>query len=242
LIYRQLYLSNHNNFAFAGDVARTKQAANNAVAEKEKARLDHVLSALGELEKQITAGSAHVDIDQNHSDVFVDTEGYRWSFLFDSAWSGDVMHTPKIGGRIYLSDRSNRQIASEPMEVIGPDLALKRTLSEKQWNDLTDSYFPPDIRDRVKREQATMILRNDTYRDLAELQDVASADQWSYLDFFYFSTITQTTVGYGDILPNSSAVRIVVIMQALIGIFSIGVGVGLLTMGNDEMAAPLNAK
>jgi hypothetical protein len=115
-------------------------------------------------------------------------------------------------------------------------------LSEKQWNDLTDSYFPPDIRDRVKREQATMILRNDTYRDLAELQDVASADQWSYLDFFYFSTITQTAVGYGDILPNSSAVRIVVIMQALIGIFSIGVGVGLLTMGNDEMAAPLNAK
>lgn len=33
---------------------------------------------------------------------------------------------------------------------------------------------------------------------------------WSYWDFVYFSTVTQTTVGYGDIVPNSTSVRALV--------------------------------
>jgi hypothetical protein len=41
---------------------------------------------------------------------------------------------------------------------------------------------------------------------------------WSYWDFLYFSTITQTTVGYGDILPNSTGIRKLVTFQILIGL------------------------
>jgi hypothetical protein len=40
---------------------------------------------------------------------------------------------------------------------------------------------------------------------------------FGFLDFVYFSTITQTTVGYGDILPNSTAVRMIVVGQILFG-------------------------
>ena len=59
-------------------------------------------------------------------------------------------------------------------------------------------------------------------------------EQWSYLDFFYFSAITQTTVGYGDILPNRSIVRMFVVGQVLTGLVLLGVGISWFT--TDERA------
>jgi voltage-gated potassium channel len=41
------------------------------------------------------------------------------------------------------------------------------------------------------------------------------------LDFLYFSAVTITTLGYGDILPNSSYVRLLVMTEALLGIIII---------------------
>lgn len=41
---------------------------------------------------------------------------------------------------------------------------------------------------------------------------------WSYWDFVYFSGISITTVGYGDILPNTTAVRLLVLTEVLLGI------------------------
>lgn len=41
---------------------------------------------------------------------------------------------------------------------------------------------------------------------------------FNYCDFFYFSIITSTTIGYGDILPNSTMIRMIVCLQSLISI------------------------
>lgn len=41
---------------------------------------------------------------------------------------------------------------------------------------------------------------------------------WSYWDFCYFSASTQTTLGYGDILPNSTLARMLVIIQVFLGL------------------------
>src|ERR1700741_1562126 len=41
-------------------------------------------------------------------------------------------------------------------------------------------------------------------------------------DFLYFSAVTITTVGYGDILPNSSRVRKLVMSESLAGVVIIG--------------------
>jgi len=40
---------------------------------------------------------------------------------------------------------------------------------------------------------------------------------WSIIDFIYFSAVIQATIGLGDILPNSSLVRSLVVLQVLIG-------------------------
>ena len=46
--------------------------------------------------------------------------------------------------------------------------------------------------------------------------EIGKSTVWSFIDFLYFSTITQTTVGYGDILPNSTIVRSLVASQAIL--------------------------
>jgi voltage-gated potassium channel len=41
---------------------------------------------------------------------------------------------------------------------------------------------------------------------------------WSYVDSFYFSTMTLTTVGYGDFVPTTDASKIFVSFYSIIGI------------------------
>jgi hypothetical protein len=52
-----------------------------------------------------------------------------------------------------------------------------------------------------------------------------SKKMWNWIDFLYFSTITQTTVGYGDILPNTPTVRLFVIIQCIASVFLVGFAV-----------------
>ena len=46
----------------------------------------------------------------------------------------------------------------------------------------------------------------------------ANAEGWSYVDSFYFSTITLTTIGFGDFVPQTQAAKIFTSMYALLGI------------------------
>jgi len=55
---------------------------------------------------------------------------------------------------------------------------------------------------------------------------------WSYWDFLYFSVITQATVGYGDILPNRTAVRMLVCLQTLIALVFLVVVINLVFRNN----------
>ena len=51
---------------------------------------------------------------------------------------------------------------------------------------------------------------------------------WTNLDFIYFSTTTETTVGYGDIIPTSAASRMAVMFQVTSGLFFLGFGLSFL--------------
>ena len=52
----------------------------------------------------------------------------------------------------------------------------------------------------------------------------------TYEQAYYFSVITQTTVGYGDIIPSHSVARLVVSIQALFGYFYLGLIISTATV------------
>src|SRR3989344_3461624 len=54
-----------------------------------------------------------------------------------------------------------------------------------------------------------------------------SVENWSFIDSFYFSTITLTTVGYGDLAPTKDISKIFVSLYSILGI-----GVMLYTLGS----------
>lgn len=41
-------------------------------------------------------------------------------------------------------------------------------------------------------------------------------------DFLYFSAVTITTLGYGDILPNSGGIRFLVMIETIAGVIILG--------------------
>ena len=44
------------------------------------------------------------------------------------------------------------------------------------------------------------------------------AENWSYVDSFYFSVVSLTTVGYGDLTPTTPASRIVASFYIIFGL------------------------
>ena len=78
------------------------------------------------------------------------------------------------------------------------------------------------IKDRIpEREKKYQDLKGRQEVVITQLKD--SNHYLSFWDFLYFSTITQSSTGYGDILPNSGLVRMIVTIQIILGLFVLGI-------------------
>lgn len=69
-----------------------------------------------------------------------------------------------------------------------------------------------------------------------------SKTDYELIHFMYFSAVTITTLGYGDILPNSTIVRSFVMVESLLGIFFAGGFVSSLFIKEDEENSKLITK
>lgn len=54
-------------------------------------------------------------------------------------------------------------------------------------------------------------------------QLIGKQEGWSHIDSFYWSFITATTVGYGDLRPTKNPSRIIAILIAFLGLLLSGI-------------------
>ncbi len=90
--------------------------------------------------------------------------------------------------------------------------------------DKVGEVFPVQILDELLRYSLTML--DDSLSRVHAV--VGQSYEYPLLDFLYFSAVTITTLGYGDILPNSPLVRSLVMTEALVGLVIVGVFVSSL--------------
>jgi voltage-gated potassium channel len=56
------------------------------------------------------------------------------------------------------------------------------------------------------------------------------AESWSVVDSIYFTAITLTTIGYGDLTPSSDAAKLFTVAYSLVGIGLMGTFIGVIAM------------
>ncbi len=106
---------------------------------------------------------------------------------------------------------------------VGNAIANKEAIDiDKLPNILVNSYCIPFIT-TLRLTQISSIVNDNNYT-------------FPLLDFLYFSAITITTVGYGDILPNCTLIRVLVMTEVFFGTIIIGVFISTLIKKNDTVS------
>ena len=53
-------------------------------------------------------------------------------------------------------------------------------------------------------------------------------ESWTWIQSFYFSVVTLTTVGYGDLVPSTDTTRLLVAIYILIGVGMVFIVLGII--------------
>ena len=197
--YLRIYECNQKSFVFAKDINETKIQERVLRSNEEKTKLEFIISALDSVHKKIIFNKQVPDsVYQEPFNPY--SQGYRYK----------------------IDDTFIDFTVSEIQQVRKKDNAIHNIYV---WND--SMYINRTVNYRIESfpYDSLSVISNiididkENIKSEIELleQEKIHAD-WRFIDFLYFSAMTQTTIGYGDILPNSSFVRFLVMIQALLGV------------------------
>ncbi len=270
-IYWILYISNYDNFVFNADVAlkKFKQLQITAKAELlEQARKARV----GIVGIDTSSGTSNPDslrefqlneireafsralpsivrqVDSQYSSQRKELKG---RIAQAKTHPGQV---ELFGKRFSLSDSS--QMMSYFDSTQSSEIREIRLSFIKSIHQISDT-FKPNIPKTITyhQNQLDLVFGTDTLRlsdtsqinaKLFDYLRLAQAEglltPWSFIDFIYFSAGSLTGSSYGDIIPNSTSVRMICVLQTVVGYFFIVVLLNVVLMQEPATLVSLRSK
>jgi hypothetical protein len=224
-LFAWLYYVTHrripNSFAFNSDVSRTQDSTYRTDKVRRSELLGISISALESMDSDFSRGDCKFRKSDGSENVTMQShQGYEASFS---------VRRPMPSA----AAKKKSSMMSRPwkeLRLTGPD---GKELLKPRVLPFGDA-FPGDV-DQFREILHDLLkgLRAEAESNLDLATSPSSSLQiWCYWDFFYFSTITQSTVGYGDILPNSTLVRMIVTAQVLAGCALVVVILNLVILGS----------
>ena len=220
-VYFRLYIINPGNYSFNSDILRQQVTISQSAAEEELTALQLRLLAYG----QLLAGlrDARAQWLTKDGDIQYDTHDYHFAIAesVETLIEDQGSHRERESYRRWIIlevyNHGGDKVFSEYLDILPKYGRLNK-----------DKTFYSDIAARRVEQIETRIKEANSR--LANLSS-PNPDVWRYWDFLYFSVITQTTVGYGDILPNSTQVRMIVVLQILAGLTLLTVVLNIFLQG-----------
>jgi hypothetical protein len=193
-VYYQLHKKNSRRFLFSAEIKLSQRDSFVAEATRRIERLEATIEALDfwalELEKGIPKSSLY------EKGEFILPSGRRTRIArWQTPISVSGFSTTVFVCNVWDESGTLRLEEKLPTSLIFETYSKKSHEQEQQF----------------RRSQVASLKQQ-----LSSLS-LESGFVWSFWDFLYFSAISQTTVGYGDILPNATVVRLLVVSQILVG-------------------------
>lgn len=253
VIYYFVYAADPSRFSFTSDIRRTRTTSFKSEASVMLARYRRILSTLSEVIKHLDRSQPGVRwVDNNHKEC-VQTLSLKsggsmelncslHERALDAASFGD-MHKTMVSEVVYAVALKDSR--GEPFfESDAEGYPLTRTVSISAYGPGysrnlgaepdPSSLIPAGrgVLDELVNKLATSLgLQEQSLNSRLATADSDFPHVWHFVDFLYFSTVTQSTVGYGDILPNSSLVRMIVVSQIGLGYFILVVVINMILSG-----------
>jgi ion channel/uncharacterized protein DUF1345 len=198
-VYYLLYKRRRDYFAFNADILRTQSTT----FKHELAKLREAIAALREAIEELQVGIEPIVEGRTGASMEL-RSGRKCVMVFLSGPPAGGPH----GSLLEIFDASgDLLLRADPTEI-----SFRGWLNSAAWIETRAEWQEaiPRILKKLESKEQRDARRLETLR-------TATPDVWTYWDFLYFSTIVQTTVGFGDILPNNTLIRMLVVIHILIG-------------------------